>query len=144
VISVLILLAVFCPIFASHIVDEAFALAVFLVFVLWLVVFVVRSCRNLAAAWSARHRAAGAAEPAEEPPTPEEAQPVEVVGDPRETGFDLAEPSAEVSASVKEEEPIEKGIELDQHEAESPPSDSASEGDQSSDHDGKQGGPAHD
>ncbi|MDZ7619454.1 MAG: hypothetical protein U1E05_20840, partial [Patescibacteria group bacterium] len=144
IIGVLILLAVFCPIFAGHVVDEAFALAVFLVVVLWMVVFAVRSYRDLATVWGAKCRAAGTAKPVEELRMPEVAQPAEVAADPREKGFDLAEPAAEVPAPSKEPDPIEKGIELDQHEAESPPSDSASEGDTPSDQAGKQGGPAHD
>ncbi len=151
--GVLVLLAVFTPVFAGHVVDEALALAVFLVLVLWAVWFVVRAWPQMVAGAGGMTAAlAGGAKsclPATKPDaeaasTPETPQQAEVVADPREKGLDLADPTAEVPLPepTEEPDPREKGLALDEQDA-PPPGNQPSEGDPPSADADKQGGPDH-
>ena len=149
-VGVLVLLAVFCPIFAGHIVDDAFALAVFLVILLWMVWFAVRIAPRLfsgtgglaaALAGKAKGLSTKAQTSEEAAETPVEA---EVVTNHREKGLDLAKPADNLPKPVSEPDPLEKGLELDRHESGPPPGEPSSEGESASDNEAKDGGPAHD
>ena len=63
-----------------------------------------------------------------------------MVDDPREKGLDLVEPSPDIPAPSKEPDPLEKGLELDRHDAAPPPGDESSEGAKPSGDAGAKGG----
>lgn len=149
-VAVLVLLAVFTPVFAAHVTDEAFTLAVFLVVVLWLAWFALRawpkvvSCiGGMGTALTARTKSCppAAGRPAQQAAeTPGSLGQAEVVGDPREKGLDLVEPSPDIPTPSKEPDPLEKGLELDRHAAESPLGEESSEEQKPSGDAGAKGG----
>ncbi len=152
-VAVLVLLAVFTPVFAGHVVDEAFALAVFLVVVLWVAWFALRAWPKVAlcvgamipvSSAGAKRRRPVSGQPAGDlTATLDALKQAEGGDDPREKGLDLVEPSPDIPTPSKEPDPLEKGLELDRHDVEPPPGEESSESEKPSGDADTKGGPAH-